>query len=481
MSFARKAFRGSLWFAAFQFSTQLLSWLVTILIARILLPEDYGLVAMATLLTGYVEIVSEMGIGSAIIQRPTVTDTELNGVFLLGIGTGVVFFGFGFILAYLTAGLFHEPKIIPLTQLVSVQFILGGLLVVPHSLLMRQVRFKEIGLIHLWAVSLGSVTTLGFAWHGYGVWSLVIGYMTQRVMMVILSYYYSGWRPGREFHWPAVRPYLHFGLKVTGSGSAYYLFQKADQFIVGRLFAAQLLGYYSMALQLASLPTEKLVALIRKTAYPVFAHYQDDPGKCQSIFLQSTQYMTLLVAPLLVGGAVFGKELILALLGQKWAPVIPLFRVLCLAQLFMALAALTSMVQAALGHPQRVLLFNCSLAALIPLSIFVAAQVGFEFVVIPWITLFPVACVIWIRATLKTLGIELRAYLKQFVIPLQACGVMLIGVLGVQALLPSTFQISNNFPLLVAQEVMLGGLLYVGFLIVFDRPILIRLWELRRS
>jgi len=481
VSFARKAFQASVWFAVFQFVTQVLSWSVTILIARLLLPEDYGLVAMATLLTSYVEIVSELGIGSAIVQRSSVTNENLNGVFWLGIGTGIGFAGLGVLLAFVTAWVFDDLRVVPLTQFASLQFILGGLLVVPHSLLMREVRFKEIGTIHLCAVSMGSLTSLGLAWWGWGVWALLVGYLTQRVITVILSYYFSGWWPGRKCNWASVQPFLHFGLKVTGSGTAYYAFQKADQFVVGRLFTAQVLGYYSMALQLASLPTEKVVVLIRKIAYPVFAHYQDDPLKCRSMFLQATQYMMLMVAPLLVGGAIFGEELILVALGKQWEPVIPLFRVLCVAQVFMALATLTGMVQTALGMPQRVLAFNSILAVLMPLSVLIAAQAGFEFVVVPWITIFPIVCMVWIRSVLNTLGISPLSYLKQFVAPLLACLVMVVGVLSSQALLGAVLPSFSGLPLRVAQEIALGGLLYVGYLMVFDRAIMKRFLALHRG
>jgi O-antigen/teichoic acid export membrane protein len=481
VSFAQKAFQASVWLAAFQFVTQLWSWSVTILIARLLLPEDYGLVAMATLLTSYVEIVSELGIGSAIVQRSSVTNEDLNGVFWLGIGTGIGFAGLGVLLAFVTAWVFDDQRIVPLTQFASLQFVLGGLLVVPHSLLMREVRFKEIGIIHLCAVGLGSVTSLGLAWWGWGVWALLGGYLMQRVVLVVLSYYVSGWRPGGKCNWANVRPFLDFGLKVTGSGTAYYVFQRADQFVVGRLFTAQVLGYYSMALQLASLPPEKVVVLIRKIAYPVFAHYQDDPLKCRLMFLHATQYMMLMVAPLLVGGAIFGEELILVSLGNQWEPVIPLFRVLCVAQLFMALATLTGMVQTALGVPQRVLAFNSILAVLMPLSVLIAAQAGFEFVVVPWVTIFPIVCMVWIRSVLNTLGIDPLSYLKQFVAPLLACLVMIVGVLSSQAVFGAVFPSFRELPLRVAQEIALGGLLYIGYLILFDRSIVKRLWALHRG
>src|SRR4030067_2603739 len=389
MSFARKAAKSGLWFAGFRFITQLFSWIVTIAIARILVPEDYGLMAMASILTGYVEIFSELGLGAAIIQKKEITQEELSSVFWLSMIIGAILSMVSFGLAHPTAWIFNEPRIIPITQLISVLFIIGAIMIVPYNILSREVSFKEIGMIQLSAVVVASLSMLIMAKAGYGVWTLINGVIIQRCVTVMLTFLATKWYPRLHFHFNEAKPLLKFGINIAGSRSLFYLFQKSDKLIVGKMFNAQSLGYYSFAMQLASIPTDKIVSIVNQVSFPVFSRYQDDSARIQEMYLKSTKYISLLITPLFFGGFFFGEEIIIALLGEKWAPIIFVFKLFCIAQFIVSITAINSVIHSSQGRPHWAMGFHLFNAILMPISIFIVTRYGFNALAVPWITIYP--------------------------------------------------------------------------------------------
>ena len=286
-SYARRAAQSGLWFAGTKFSIQILSWATTIIVARTLIPEDYGLSAMASFFTGYLEIFSELGLGAAIVQRREVSPQELSSTFWLSLMIGSVLSFAAFCLAYPTAWIFHEPRVIPVTQVISILFVISSLSIVPYSVLSRNIRFKEIGLTQFAAVGIASVSMIPMARADFGVWTLVCGVIIQRTTSTLFLYYFSGWRPLKHFRLSEARPLIMYGVNVAGSRSLFYLFQKADKFIVGKFYQASSLGYYSFAQQLAATPTEKIVSVINQVSFPVFSRYQDDQEQIRELYLRT--------------------------------------------------------------------------------------------------------------------------------------------------------------------------------------------------
>ena len=176
MSIEGKLTRGVSWLALFKTLSQSFSWIVTIVVARLLVPEDYGLMAMATIITGYAEIFSELGLGAAIIQRPDLKKKDMSSIFWFAMGVSLFFVLFCFLAAPVTARIFHEPRILPLTQAVSVVFLISGLRIVPLNLLKKDLNFKTVGFIEMIGsvVSCCSMLVMAYFGQGYGrCWEVV--------------------------------------------------------------------------------------------------------------------------------------------------------------------------------------------------------------------------------------------------------------------------------------------------------------------
>ena len=352
MSFVRKTAKNGLWFAGSRFATQLATWFFTLYIARLLSPEDYGLMAMAAFLTAYLEEFSELGLGSAIIQREKLSPEELSGVFSFSLLVGGGLAVSSFFLAYPTAWVFNEPRIIPVTRLISLLFLIGALGIVPYNLLMREGRFKTIGGINFISSLSSSCAMVLMAMNGFGVFTLIGGTLILRSVKTLLVILAAKWRPRTLFRFSGAKPFLTFGIHIALSSSLFRLFQTMDKFVVGKMFTPQLLGYYSFAMELAGVPTEKIVSAIQQVSFPVLSRFQGDKEKMQELYLKIIKYIALIVTPLFVGGIFLADRIIPALLGPKWSALIPLFRLFCITHFVISLTTINGIFHTAQGRPQ---------------------------------------------------------------------------------------------------------------------------------
>jgi len=483
MSIAKKAFKSASWLGLFKLISQIFSWSITILVARILVPEDYGLMNMATVLTGYASMFSELGLGAAIIQKPgiTTTDRELSSVFWFTLGIGILFALLCFVLAYPTAYIFNENRVIPITQTVSIIFLINGLVIVPFNLLKKDLSFKKIGFIEMTGVFISGGCMLLIAKMGGGVWTLIGGHIIRNFIRMVLIYFYAKWLPVLHFNLEEAKTYLKFGVTLAIAESLFYVYTKSDKYFAGRAWNPQILGYYSLALQLAIIPTEKIIVLINQVSFSAFALLQHDKKRFNDFYLNIVKVTAIIVLPVFVGGYLVGEDMIIILLGDKWRPMIFVFRYLCLAQILVAINAINNIAHNALGKPQLSLLFNTVCTLFIPISFYFSVQHGLNAIVIPWLIAYPAVYLIWILFTVNKIGINISTYGKKLMFPVLATLIMVLAIaLSKQTILTGPF-ISNNVILKILIEIAIGTFAYLLFLYLFDREIFIKMKNLREE
>jgi teichuronic acid exporter len=481
VTYARKAAKSGLWFAGLKFATQLFSWITTIAVARILVPGDFGLITMATIFTGYIELFGEMGIGAAIVQKHGVSEEEISSIFWFAMAVGVMFTVVGYLLAYPTAWLFHDKRIVLITQVVSALFILSALTIVPNNILVRDLRFKELGFIQLTVITLQSLAMVWMAQRGYGVWTLVIGTFIYRLMNIFLIFLVSRWRPSLHYNFREVKALLKFGVTVSLARSSYYVFEKSDKFIVGKMFNAQFLGYYSFAMQLASIPNDKFVSIVNQVAFPVFSRYQSDPAQCRNIYLKITKYVAMAVVPIFVGGIFLGDQLIPLLLGEQWRPITLLFKCFCFIFLITALTEINNCYHMAQGRPHWGLYLTLANLMILPPALYLSARYGFSKLVIPWICLYPLIRFSWTWITLKTLQIHAYEYFKNIIMPISASFLMIVCIRGAQILFGGVVIEINHSKEMLVFQICVGILAYSVYLLSLERKSLTSLRNILKT
>jgi len=480
MSIALKAFKAASWLALFKFISQLFSWISTIIVARTLLPSDYGLMEMATIIIGYALLFNDIGLGAAIIQKPKIFHNELSSVFWFSIIISIILTLICFFSSYFMAHIFNEQRIIPLIKTMSIIFIINGLQTVPLNLLKKELDFRKVGIIETIGIFTSCSCMILISRFGGGVWTLVFGYILLALTQLILIYLNVKWLPNFTFNFNEARNFLKFGITVALSRSLFYISDKSDKFFAGRAWEPIMLGYYSMALQLAQIPTEKIAVLINQVSFSALSQLQDNKEQFNGLYLNIIKITATLVAPFFVGGYLLGDELIKLLLNAKWLPLIFVFKILCLTQIVTALNAVNNFVHIAQGRPIRSLYFHMSLAILMPISFYFAVQHGLNAILIPWLTTYLAICSIWTLITLKKIGINFFKYLRTLLHPIIAISIMAITVKQCNNILFILKHDDINLLFSLMTKIIIGALFYITYFWFFNREFfhnLRRLWH----
>lgn len=471
MEIGTRVFRAVSWLAFFNTVSQIFSWAVTIIVARILQPADYGLMEMAIIFTGFAEIFCDMGLGSAIIQRPDPTREELSSVYWFAFGVGLLIAVTFFPISYITAFIFDDDRIISLTQSISVIFIFYGLQTVPLSIMNKELEFKKIGFIEMTAALIASSVMLVLASMGAGVWTLVGGMITRGLTKLILIYTIAKWIPRLHYDFEEVKSYMKFGSMVTLGRSFFYASDISDRFFLGRAMSPAILGYYSFALNLSKLPTEKITVLINQVSYPAFSKLQNDREGFKKFYLKVVKVTAMIVIPLFVGGFLVSEEIINILFGEKWIPMIFIFKFMCITQIMTSLNAVNNFVHNAQGRPKWGLIYHGILAIGMATSFYLAAKNGLNAMLIPWFTTYMVVCGIWVYLTIKKIGITASEYLANIVNPVMATVLMYVAVTGSSILIEMLIYRSESFLYSMISKITVGSLFYLTYLYFYERKL----------
>jgi O-antigen/teichoic acid export membrane protein len=474
-----KAAKGGMWFAATSFVGQGISWIFTFYVIRLLNPEDFGLMSMASLLTAYLQMFSELGIGAAIIQRPDVNQKSLSSVFWVALGVGVIMGVAAFGLAYPTSWVFSESRLVPVTQLISILFVINALSTVPYHLLSRQFEFKKLGLVDIVSMTLASVISLYLALNGYGVYALIWTNIAMAATKMVLLYVASRWRPSLHFSYQEVKPFMGYGIVMAFSGTAQRLFETLDRLVIGRFFGAEQLGAYGSAMNIANMPLDKIWPIFRQILFPLFSRMRDEKEGAISIYLSTLTHYLLIVSPIYLGGAILSHDLILVVLGEKWIGMAPLFQIFCLVKFFHVLAAYHTMLENTSGRHRAALLFNMATAFLVPAAMWVCARQSFSASISVWYTVYPLLCVAWLVWGTQKNGISFRVYTAALFKGGISAFVMSLVLIVFRESEFSMYFASNIEKLAV--QIGVGALVYLLFVFFFQRQLVVGAYRALRQ
>jgi teichuronic acid exporter len=346
----RHAISGLRWMGASKVVTQGISWVVTIIVIRLLKPSDYGLMAMVGMVTILTSMLLDAGLGIAFVQRGNVPGEVLrsaNGALLLGsVGAVIVIV----IFADLFGRFFSEPKLAPVLRLASLQFIIGALTVVPSSTLTSQMRFKALAITQACASLAASLVTIWIAAAGGGVWSLVIGTLAGSSLRLILLVGNSHSLPGFSLRLSLLRSYLSFSGYLVVQRFAWFWVEQADQLVVGKMLGASSLGAYSVARNLSQMPLDRVAEIVNQVALPSFSAVQSDVGRWHEGLLKLMRLSSAFSFPLFWGMAAVAPVAFPLLLGKSWGAAGTPFILMCLVLPLRTAHSLAATVLLALGR-----------------------------------------------------------------------------------------------------------------------------------
>lgn len=308
-------------------ATQLLS---VVVLARLLDPEDYGLLAMVTAIVVIGEVIREFGLANAAIQSPTLTEQQKTNLFWWNTALGVFCAVALFFSAPLIAGFYDEPRVEPIAQVLAIVFILGGLTTQSKAHLARNLRFGVLNITDVVPGVLGLVIAIAAAGLGWGVWALVAQRIVIALAMLCLAVSFDRWLPRLPRKDPGMPPLLKYGLNLVGTQLISSASRNADYIVMGHRFGPNSTGLYSRAFELVIATLNQINAPSTKVAVPVLSRLQDDPARYTDFLLRGQRALLFVIIPILGVGATLAGPVVEIALGPKWVGVVPFVQVLAI-------------------------------------------------------------------------------------------------------------------------------------------------------
>lgn len=327
---------GVRWTGVSAFATATLQIGQFYVLARLLGPEEFGLMAMAILVTAFMQTVLELGIGSAVIFRQDATPHQLSSLYVLSIAAGAVGFVGALAAAPLCALFFHAPEMNTILPLCALTLLIGPPGQQFAALLQKKMRFRALATVEILSQAWGFMVALLFALQGAGVMALVWSLLAATLLrtLLLLKAGLSVWRPTWHFRSEDLRGFASFGAYQTASGVVNYFVSRVDQLVLGRLLGAVLLGHYNFAYNLTMQPLTRVNPVVTRVAFPVFARLQNENEKLREGFLLVCRLLLTVNAPLLLGLAAVMHSTIGTIFQPKWEPSVHIVEVLALVALF---------------------------------------------------------------------------------------------------------------------------------------------------
>lgn len=466
MSALRSSIASSLrWIYSAKLFAQLLNWGITFMVLRLLAPSDYGLMAMAAVFVSFISMFADMGLGVAVIQSKECSRERLAEIFGAVLLLNVSLTALLALLAGPIAQFFDEPRLVDVLRVLSLQFTIAAFSAMPKAWLQREMRFKAFSFMEVSGSLLTGVSTLLFAWQGFGVWALVLGNMIGIAWPALMANWLAPLKVWPSFNFVESAEMLRVGRNVTTSRVLWYFMSQVDVFIVGKLLGKEMLGFYSVAIQLSSMPMTKVMSVVNQVALSGFARIQDDRFAVRQAVLQGVTAIAFIAFPIFWGMASVAAELVVVVLGEQWQQaVLPLQLVPLVVPLRMISVYMTTAAQG-IGRSD-VDVRNTFLGALVmPSAFLVGCQWGLVGVCLAWVLAMPLLYVRNIHCLLQAMDISPPDFLRALVQPGLIAAMMSAAVYLAHSLF---LPLLPALPLLLLQTAV-GLLIYMGIYWIFAR------------
>ncbi len=456
MNIRQKAVKGVFWSVIQHWGSQTISFVVFSLLARLLNPEGFGLVALASVFIAFMEIILDQGLSQAIIQRQELDPEHLDTAFWANLTVGILLTTFSITFAEPVANLFNHPQLTPILQWLSLSFLFNAFSCVQQAIFHRQLAFKFVAMRSLGATLGGGTVGVIMALAGFGVWSLVGQKLTGAVVGALVLWGASDWRPKFNISVKHFRELFSFGISQMGFNIVNFFNRRADDFLIGYFLGPVALGYYTIAYRVLWVMTQLLITVSSQVALPTFSKLQAEPERLQRAFYTVTQLTSLIAFPTFVGVAMLAPELVQVLFGSKWQPSIPVMQILAFIGILHSMSYFNSTVMMAKGKPSWRLGVNCLNAVVNVIAFALVTRWGIVAVASAYVIGGYLTFPIYIYLVRKLIPLQAITYLRQYGIPIAGTLVMVVAILGAKHFLSSFM----NLPASLAVYITIGAVTY---------------------
>ena len=476
MDLTSKVFIGVRWMAFGRLASALCSWGITLIVIRILSPDDYGLLNIGMIVIGLTTMIGEFGIQAALIRLESISTTILRQCFGIII---LSYFGLAAIVVVtspLVASFYNEDRLLQILPALAIPMILTAFTQIPSTLLLRDMNYKPPAIIAVVATLLSSFATLTVALLGGGVWALIVGQIVMVGSTAIGLNFVAPFPHFPSFSFVGMSKILTFGVNILMQRVAWWLYSSIDRILIGKLLSVSELGYYSVALHLASIPRDKIAGIINQVAYPAFARLNSDRALAESYLLKALSLMAAIFLPIFFGMSVVAAEAVPLVLGEKWSPAIIPMTLLPLVMPFRMLTTPIGEAVNALGHPIIVFVNLLFSIVIMTAATIIGARWGTDGVATGLCVAVLINIIFMLFMTKRITGIGPKKFAgtlyKPFAATMVMCVIVFVAIYGLGSMIEETDLQATWIPwVALVSYVLLGVSSYTVALFLIDRQI----------
>jgi O-antigen/teichoic acid export membrane protein len=456
-----KTLRAFFWSFMERIGQQGIQFFMTIILARLLMPEEFGLIAMLSIFIAIAYSFINSGFGQALIQKKDATHIDECSIFYFNILVGFLAAGLLCIAAPWIADFYKQPQLILMTYALSLNLIINAFSMVQRTLCTKQIDFKTQLKVSAISTVISGAIAIAMAYNGYGVWSLVALSLGDNLFRTILWWGFSTWRPSRIFNFNSLRTMFAFGSRILGFGLLEAVFQNGYLMVIGKLFSPMSLGFYSRADTVQQFPVNNITVIINQVTFPVFSSVQDDKHRLKRGVSMVLTMQGMIIFPLMVGLAIVTRPLVLVLFTEKWLPCVPYLQLLCMVGMLYPIISTNMNVLNAQGHSKLFLRLEVLKKFLFILAIAITYRWGIIAMIYGQIALSCFAYFLSTYYTGKMLDYPITEQIRDLIPSLALTGIMGLGVY-VLKYIPFTNQLA-----LLSIQIIAGLMLYAGGCYIF--------------
>lgn len=323
-----------LWKLLERLSAQLIQFVITIVLARLLLPSEYGIIALIAVFIQLCDVIIDGGLNTALIQKKDADNLDFSSIFFFSLGMAGVLYALMYLCAPFIASFYNQPDLIPIIRVLSLSLPFYAFNSIQRAFVSKYMLFRKLFYSSLGAIVLSGVIGIYMAYHGYGVWALVGQNISNQFFTTLIMWFTVKWRPVFTFSFSRFKTLFNYGWKILGANFITSLFVNIRKLVIGKFYTPASLAYYEKGDQLPTMGTSIIFSSVQSILLPIFSDSQDNRMRVKSMMRRSTKLSCFFIYPLMVGMIVAAKPLVVFLLTDKWIGVVPFVQILCIANFF---------------------------------------------------------------------------------------------------------------------------------------------------
>lgn len=464
----KKVKSGLKYVVIFNLFNKVLTFIITVVLARMLLPKDFGMIALAFLVIGAISLLNNFGLGEAIIQSRNNVRKIYSSAFLLSMTISIIAVIISFLLAEPISSFYGKPELASLIRFLSFVFIIDSLGLIPSAILERNMEFSKKLVPETLPIIFYALLSILLAMNGFGYWSMAIAHLASRVVQTVTLWIIKPWKPSFSIDMDVTRYLLRFGKEMILVSIFLFLLIQGDNAVIGKVLGVEALGFYALAYGLASLPATNFVNIVSRVTLPAYAKIKNNREILRNAFIKVLNYVYILAMPISVGLILLSREITLTVYGEKWAPIMIPLMILSVFGLFRAVASSSGSLFIAIGRPdvlKRITRIQLMIMVLTiyPLTKFygiIGTSVCVTFAHL-------ISIILIFRETSRTIDVPVPETLKAGKAPLFASAVMAISLVLLRSFFFGKTLLTNTVIL-----VILGAAVYIMMMMLIEKDFL---------